>query len=526
MSCCEPAKWKREEIADHKFDYVDVDDFVEDSPTAKFSYSFVFMFTLKSILVYMADLGVLVLLLQSGAITSLFDQANNPASVNGITSTPSGNALFCDGTTEPSSAAGQWVKSNPHIIIGVIAASIALSFILLFFEWRKAMAIIRSRDISYAFTSTVAYRYYTIRSFPHYCFFSQIQNSRKTTDIVAFFVFFRFKGWKRLLLAEFPRQFLNAISILVTLDSCTKKDFRNDFLIFKLGKAYGSAMQLSGAEYSTKKATLILSTITVTVWIVSALSLLLAFFMYIPLLCTIRGIGELLRRKSRKRIQEARKAEIKEIEASRHRQINGGDGKATPPAGLSLRPTLPDIDVDLDSTYARSQSRSTFRNAPSGVSNPYSDPYGGAQYQMSPAPRIGYGPALGPGGVPMTYSSHAPSIQHQSPPQYPRSRGGSEYAYQPPPSAGPYGGGVSQPPTFATQSDCDGSEYGGGGPPSQYGGGSQYGGASQYQPQSRYDVYAMTPSGRAPSQPYYPSSSRSASSNGDHHQAHMGGYHR
>ncbi|KAH6582179.1 hypothetical protein BASA60_002086 [Batrachochytrium salamandrivorans] len=145
---------------------------------------------------------------------------------------------------------------------------------------------------------------------------------------------------------------------------------------------------------------------------------------------------------------------------------------------------------------------------------------------MSPAPRIGYGPALGPGGVPMTYSSHAPSIQHQSPPQYPRSRGGSEYAYQPPPSAGPYGGGVSQPPTFATQSDCDGSEYGGGGPPSQYGGGSQYGGASQYQPQSRYDVYAMTPSGRAPSQPYYPSSSRSASSNGDHHQAHMGGYHR
>ncbi|KAH9271337.1 hypothetical protein BASA83_006427 [Batrachochytrium salamandrivorans] len=492
MSCCEPAKWKREEIADHKFDYVDVDDFVEDSPTAKFSYSFVFMFTLKSILVYMADLGVLVLLLQSGAITSLFDQANNPASVNGITSTPSGNALFCDGTTEPSSAAGQWVKSNPHIIIGVIAASIALSFILLFFEWRKAMAIIRSRDISYAFTSTVAYRYYTIRSFPHYCFFSQIQNSRKTTDIVAFFVFFRFKGWKRLLLAEFPRQFLNAISILVTLDSCTKKDFRNDFLIFKLGKAYGSAMQLSGAEYSTKKATLILSTITVTVWIVSALSLLLAFFMYIPLLCTIRGnlkeycvhkidkrIGELLRRKSRKRIQEARKAEIKEIEASRHRQINGGDGKATPPAGLSLRPTLPDIDVDLDSTYARSQSRSTFRNAPSGVSNPYSDPYGGAQYQMSPAPRIGYGPALGPGDNQM---------------QNVRMR--------------PYG-----PST-------------GGGPPSQYGGGSQYGGASQYQPQSRYDVYAMTPSGRAPSQPYYPSSSRSASSNGDHHQAHMGGYHR
>ncbi|EGF83407.1 hypothetical protein BATDEDRAFT_34164 [Batrachochytrium dendrobatidis JAM81] len=571
MTCCEPAKWKREEIADHKFDYVDVDDFVEDSPMAKFSYSFVFLFTLKSILVYMADLGVLVLLLQSGAVTSLFDSANNSTNINGLPSTPSGNALFCDGTNEPSSSAGQWVKNNPHIIIGVIAASIALSFILLLFEWKKAMAIIRSRDISYAFTSTVAYRYYTIRSFPHYCVFSQIQNSRKTTDIVAFFVFFRFKGWKRLLLAEFPRQFLNAISILVTLDSCTKKDFQNDFLLFRLGKAYGSAMQLSGSEANTKKATLILSTITVTIWIFSAISLLLAFFMYIPLLCTIRGnlkeycvhkidkrIGELLRRKSRKRIMEARKAEMKEIEANRRRIGAGGESKTTPPVGLSQRPTLPDIDVDLDSTYSGSYMRKNVTNPPSSYSNINPRSYGEAPYPLQPPPHI-----VGYTTAPSAYSSHAPSVQQsQTPSQYPRPRVVSEYAYSPAPAAGPYGGSAAHIPSYPIHSDYSGSDYGGEPDPDSHhdnrGISSQYantnnasvyslrgrsyippsagtsashhgntyaGGAQQpYQPQTtKYDIYAMTPNpgGMAnrthmsTSQPYHPSANRSDSSHGD-----------
>jgi hypothetical protein len=95
----------------------------------------------------------------------------------------------------------------------LIMLSILSSFVLLAFEWRKANKIIKSRDISYAFTSLIAYRYYAIRSYAHYCLFAQIQNSRKTVDVLAFWVFFKFKGWKRLVLAEFPRQFLNMVII-------------------------------------------------------------------------------------------------------------------------------------------------------------------------------------------------------------------------------------------------------------------------------------------------------------------------
>src|SRR2546430_9986222 len=113
-----------------------------------------------------------------------------------------------------------------------------MSFILLAWDMKKARAIIASRDISYAFTSIIAYRYYTIRSYSHYCFFAQINNSKKSWDHIAFFVFFTFKGtsccvypleniiqfcvdpfallflgWKRLMLAEAPRQAINAFTL-------------------------------------------------------------------------------------------------------------------------------------------------------------------------------------------------------------------------------------------------------------------------------------------------------------------------
>jgi hypothetical protein len=94
------------------------------------------------------------------------------------------------------------VKESPYIqgigglsvLFILIMSSLLFSFILLYFEWQKAAKIIESRDISYAFTSVVAYRYYAIRSYAHFCLFSQIQNSRKTVDVLAFWVFFEFKG--------------------------------------------------------------------------------------------------------------------------------------------------------------------------------------------------------------------------------------------------------------------------------------------------------------------------------------------
>ena len=76
----------------------------------------------------------------------------------------------------------------------IFAACIILSFILLAWDVKKAVAIINSRDISYAFTSMIAYRYYAIKSYAHFCLFEQIHNSKKQIDKIAFFCFFTFRG--------------------------------------------------------------------------------------------------------------------------------------------------------------------------------------------------------------------------------------------------------------------------------------------------------------------------------------------
>ncbi|CAJ0745583.1 23298_t:CDS:2 [Entrophospora sp. SA101] len=168
--CFSAAKWKREQVQDHKFDFVNIKEFKEESWLRKIRYSFVFLVVIKSVLVYVGDLWT------------------------------AGILLFL----------GHWGTSiQPVIPIAVskwiFLGSILASFLLLILDGVKAKSILISKDISYTFTNTVAYRYYTVKSYSYYCFFSQINNSQKITDRIAFFVFFTFKGWKRLLFAEAPQ---------------------------------------------------------------------------------------------------------------------------------------------------------------------------------------------------------------------------------------------------------------------------------------------------------------------------------
>lgn len=48
-------------------------------------------------------------------------------------------------------------------------------------------------------------------SYDNFCLFCHIENSTKPQDGFAFWIFFTFKDWKRLLLADGPRQSINGI---------------------------------------------------------------------------------------------------------------------------------------------------------------------------------------------------------------------------------------------------------------------------------------------------------------------------
>ncbi|CAG8447108.1 7351_t:CDS:2 [Funneliformis mosseae] len=269
MCFCKPSKWQneRKEIQDHKFDFVDIEEFYEKSFIRKFKYSLVFLVVLKTILVYVADLWTAGILL-------IFDRW------------------------------GSTIKPKIPFFVSkwIYVIAILMSFFILAWDIKKAWPIIISKDISYTFTSLVATRFYTLRSYAHYCFFCQIQESTSLADSVAFFIYFTSKGWKRLILAELPRQAINAITLYPLIQSNKTRRYWDI-------TAYGDTI--------VQRLAMALMAFTLIVFILSFSLLILAFIMYIPLLCHIRGnlkeycchkvdkrIAFLLKMKSKKRVEK------------------------------------------------------------------------------------------------------------------------------------------------------------------------------------------------------------------------------
>lgn len=127
-------------------------------------------------------------------------------------------------------------------------------------------------------------------SYDHFCFFCQIENSTKKKDDFAFFVFFTFKGkrglddrpmltlnilgWKRLLLADGPRQSINALILYSFWQVNNQSWDPEDYL--------STQDLLTSALFLTMM-------FTVLVFAGSVLLLIIAAFCYVPLLCYIQG---------------------------------------------------------------------------------------------------------------------------------------------------------------------------------------------------------------------------------------------
>ncbi|CAO3695103.1 unnamed protein product [Rhizopus stolonifer] len=245
MCCCGNSngpKWKREVVKDHKFDYVDINEFYDPSGWARVSYMTMFFVILKGFLVYVADLWTAVSLLVIG------------------------NSSEIEGADIP-----------PEVSKWIFLGAILVSFILLFWDIRKSRNIIDSGDISYAFTSVIANRWYSVNDFRYFCLFRKINNSRKRIDSVAFFVFFTLKGWKRLLLAEAPRQVINIVTLITIVPHWIQ--IKNGVRLQNeiLGKTIIQQIMTGTMAFS------------VLVFAISFISVCVATIIYIPLLCHIQG---------------------------------------------------------------------------------------------------------------------------------------------------------------------------------------------------------------------------------------------
>ncbi|KAI5119893.1 hypothetical protein M0805_003697 [Coniferiporia weirii] len=316
---CGGPQWKREVVPDHKFDFIDTRDFSEYGCWMRTRYLWIYVLVFKSFLVYVFDIfTAITMLTTSGWSNHIFDSC---------TANDDNGCVFI-----PFSV-GKW------LFVGCII----FSFLLLAYEARKARKIIASRDISYAFTNIMANNYYSLRSYDHFCFFSRINNSTKKKDDFAFFVFFTFKSWKRLLLADGPRQVINALTLYSFYLSQ-----KNNGPFWDLNKYTNGSIVTGALIFSTLSTTIIFAG--------SALLLLAAGVCYIPLLCYIRGnlkeycchkvdkrISEIVKRKNKERLAQAAKLAKKEAAGDfSHLKNKKGEMIHNP----LPQPTLPDIKLD------------------------------------------------------------------------------------------------------------------------------------------------------------------------------------
>jgi hypothetical protein len=354
---CQPADWKREVVPDHKFDFIDTRDYHDNSFGTRMKYFWLYILILKTFLVYVADIYTGVTMASSENWSNvIFSNCNFGKD----------NCFIIPFTI------GKW------LFIG----SIIFSFLLLAYEARKSKRIIASRDISFAFTNPLANSYYSLRSYDHFCFFCHIENSTKKTDDFAFFIFFTFKEWKRLLLADGPRAVINGMTLASYVLARLKTN----------PKANPWNLSLYFGDDVTKDITtnVMLGTMIFTVLIFagSLILLIIAGILYIPLLCYIQGnLKEYCVHKVDKRIDELVKRKHKQRMAKQNalarKEAAGDFSHKGKDVGDNLpQPTLPNLSVDDDDNMSvrplRGPMAPSLRYAPS-VNTEYYDKseYGG-----------------------------------------------------------------------------------------------------------------------------------------------------
>lgn len=165
----------------------------------------------------------------------------------------------------------------------IFAACILLSWALCFYEWFRAVRVIKRGGVAQSYMDPLAVTLQSMRSqgWKRFLVFTELTKSKKGADYVAFFVYFGFNGAIRVILAEGPRQVINALSLYAVmkadlLDTSSTK--HSSFDQFWLN------LQTLANKNEEQAAILFSMLFTLVIWVFSALSLIVATILYLVFL--------------------------------------------------------------------------------------------------------------------------------------------------------------------------------------------------------------------------------------------------
>lgn len=247
----------------------------------------------------------------------------------------------------------------------IFAACIMLSFALLFYEWLRALRVLRRGGVAESYMDSLAVNVQCMRSqgWRRFLVFTELTKSKKGTDYIAFFVYFTFQTAIRVILAEGPRQYVNAMTLYAVMQAKIEVHGPTQ-------DGHSSVEQLflnieSLFDDNIEQALILCSMLfTLVIWVISALCLIGATIFYLVFLWHYipQQDGRLsiyCRRKIDQRLQkiveykvraamedEERKKKQAEQKAELQRQKNGGLSQTDLKPQLARQPTLPHLEVE------------------------------------------------------------------------------------------------------------------------------------------------------------------------------------
>jgi hypothetical protein len=165
----------------------------------------------------------------------------------------------------------------------IFAVCIILSWVLCFYEWFRAIRVIRRGGVAESFLDPLAVDIQSMRpnGFKRFLVFSALAKSKKGADYVALFVYFSFKTAIRVILAEGPRQGVNAMTLWAVVQSDIAVKVASDHSTFEQFWLNIGAL----AEKDTLQACIYFAMLfTLVIWVFSALSLIISVILYLVFL--------------------------------------------------------------------------------------------------------------------------------------------------------------------------------------------------------------------------------------------------
>ncbi|EOD52511.1 putative pheromone-regulated membrane protein [Neofusicoccum parvum UCRNP2] len=290
---------------EQKWDYITLSDFTSSSWKSKLSYLWLWVLSGIAIAVYVADTFTAVNLLAFNKWSSQVDPAID-------------------------------ISVSKWIFTGCII----FSWVLAGFEWLRAFRVMRRGGVADSYLDPLAATLQSSRIYKgghgwrRFLVFAELTKSKKGVDYIALFVYFQFKSAIRIVVAEGPRQVVNG----VTLWAAMKADLlpEGDHAATDGNSALEQFWVNIGllADQQREQAIILSSMLfTLVIWVISALSLIMAGVLYVLFLWhyvpSVDGtLANYCRRKVDKRLERVVSVKVQKALEKQEKKIRQEEEEA------------------------------------------------------------------------------------------------------------------------------------------------------------------------------------------------------